>query len=360
VTKFLRQIAEGFSLWIDCVADAIVAVRGSFASSRTIELVEEAGEVFSVRMAGRNAAARGDAGRFRIADGGVIGSVPASLEAQLKSSRAELVLLPGRFVIRPLELPRRAGEFLEGIIRAQIDRLTPWSAGDAVFGWSKPVEIAHDRMVVTVAATARALVAPLVEAVGRLGADSIVVSTVPQDSGPQAVAIKVFEQRIAGALEIDRVRRVLLATIVGAGLVAGAATAASVVVGGDLQARRDEVAARIAARSAALRANLDSGRDSVLAALERRKHETPSSVIALEALSKILPDHTYVTELRIAGDKMQVTGVTRDAPSLIRLIEQSSHFTRATLFAPTTRSPSEPGDQFHIEARIEPVNTPRT
>jgi general secretion pathway protein L len=83
-------------------------------------------------------------------------------------------------------------------------------------------------------------------------------------------------------------------------------------------------------------------------------------VIVLEVLSQILPDHTYVTELRITGDKMQVVGVTRDAPSLIRLIEQSSQFTRATFFAPTTRSPTEPGEHFHIEARIEPVFTPRT
>src|SRR5262249_17529527 len=97
-----------------------------------------------------------------------------------------------------------------------------------------------------------------------------------------------------------------------------------------------------------------------IAGIMRRKHEVPSSVIVLEALSQILPDHTYVTELRITGDKMQVVGVTRDAPSLIRLIEQSKHFTRATFFAPTTRSPSDPGERFHIGAHIEPVYTPNT
>jgi hypothetical protein len=40
------------------------------------------------------------------------------------------------------------------------------------------------------------------------------------------------------------------------------------------------------------------------------------------------------------------------------LIEQSAYFTRATFFAPTTRSPSQSGDNFHIEAQIQPVFAP--
>jgi general secretion pathway protein L len=50
-------------------------------------------------------------------------------------------------------------------------------------------------------------------------------------------------------------------------------------------------------------------------------------------------------------------GITRDAPSLIPLIEQSQHFRRATFYAPTTRAPSDPGERFHIETRVEPRNT---
>ena len=357
---FLRQVADGFSRWMTSVAAAIVAMRGWFASTRSVELVEEGNGDFAVRVAEKKGgAARLEEGRIRIAGGKVLGPLPAGLAAKLKASRAEVMLQPGRFVFRPLELPRRASEFLDGIVRSQVDRLTPWSAAEAAFGWSPPTDAGNDRIVVTVAATARALVTPLVEAVAGLGADSIVVSTLVQSPDSHAATIKVFEHTVRGALEVRRVRHALIALLVGAGLLAGAAVTTEVVVGNDLEARQNDVARRIAARRIAMRAG-DSSADSALAALERRKHQTPSSVIVLEALSQILPDHTYVTELRITGDKMQVVGITRDAPSLIRLIEQSSQFTRATFFAPTTRSPTEPGERFHIEARIEPVSAPRT
>src|ERR1700682_5849672 len=115
--------------------------------------------------------------------------------------------------------------------------------------------------------------------------------------------------------------------------------------------------AAISRRRAAIRAGADGGDRSPVAALERRKYETPASVIVLEALTQVLPDHTYVTELHLAANKLQISGITRDAPSLIPLIEQSPHFTRATFYAPTTRAPSDPGERFHIETRVEPKNT---
>jgi general secretion pathway protein L len=357
---FLRQIGHALSRWIDCVAAWIVATSAKFVSAPGVRLVEERDGVFAMRPTGKDASAKTAPERIRIVNGEVVAAGSANAAAMLKASRAELMLQPESFVFRPLELPRRATEFLDGIVRAQIDRLTPWSAENAAFGWSAPAEIANDRVLVTVAATARSVVMPLVAAIAGLGADSIVVSTVPPGAQNGATAIKVFDQRVRGALEVHRVRRAIATALLVAGVLAGAAIAADVIVGDQLDARQADLAHRIAAQRAKLRAGGDAVRDSALAALERRRHETPSSVIVLEALSQILPDHTYVTELRIQGDKMQVVGVTRDAPSLIRLIEQSAHFTRATFFAPTTRSPSEPGEHFHIEARIEPVFTPHS
>jgi general secretion pathway protein L len=356
VMRLVGQMGDGLSRWIDCVAAAIVALRARFASTRVVRFVEGADGAFTVLPAEGDGS---QAERLRIVDGKLAAPPTAAAESKMRSSRIEIVLQSNRFVFRPLELPRRAGEFLDGIVRAQIDRLTPWPAEEAAFGYSAPSDIANDRIKLTVAATARALIAPFVQALGGLGADAIVVSTVAPDEGAGTAAIKVFEQSGRGGLEVQRLRRALIGILGAAGLLAATAIVADIVVGDGLQARQDDVVNKIAAHRATMRASLDTS-DSVVAGLERRKHETPSSVIVLEALSRIFPDHTYVTELRIVGDKVQVVGVTRDAPSLIRLIEQSAYFTRATFFAPTTRSPSQAGDNFHIEAQIQPIYAPPT
>ena len=231
------------------------------------------------------------------------------------------------------------------------------------FGWSTPTEAGSDRIVVTIAATARAKIAPYVQALGAFNPQSIAVFTAPQEALAGAAPIKILEDQRHGTVNVHRIRRGLVALLVLSAVLAGAAASADFVVGGNLAERQDELARKISQRRAAIRSFGELSGDSAAGAeriLARRKHTNPSTVLVLEALSQILPDHTYVTELRIENDKLRVIGVTQDAPSLIRLIEQSPQFTRATFFAPTTRSPADPGERFHIEARIEPVFSPRS
>ena len=175
----------------------------------------------------------------------------------------------------------------------------------------------------------------MIDATGA-GAD-VSVSTATPDAAP----IRVFDQSARGVLDVSKVRRALVAVLLAAGLLAGGSLSAAAVYGFKLGGEQDEMTRRIAERRVALRAGREGGKQvaSPLRALERRKYQTAASVIVLDVLSQILPDHTYVTELRIEGDKLRVIGVTRDAPALI-LIEQSPYFTRATFFAPTTRAPS--------------------
>jgi general secretion pathway protein L len=353
----LGDIGTAFSLWIDGVARTLGGAAERFKSRQQVQFAQDE-DGFTVQLTqpergkgrGKSRAATLPAHRVRIADGIVSDPLPPEWAAALRGSKAELVLQPSSFLFRPLELPKRAGEFLEGIVRSQIDRLTPWTASDAVYHWTPPGEAGNDRIVLTVVATARALVAPLVRAVTDLGATSVVVSTVAP--GAEPIPVTVLEQSARGAVELGRIRTALLAAFV----VTGLAATASLIASGFLADYYDEQAQQIQRRIAARRVELRAGQDgdSSTALLAKRKHTTPSSVMVIEELSALLPDHTYATEVRIEGDKLQVVGITHDAPSLIQIMEQSPHFTRATFFAPTTRAASDPGERFHIEAHIRP------
>lgn len=349
-----REVAELFSRWIDRVAAAIVEARAAFRPRRLVRLVEQEDGVFALQdpLPGTDALPS-----VRIAGGTLDAAEPDKLQEVLRGARVELVLQPRRFVFRLLELPRRASDFLDGIVRSQIDRLTPWSAADAAFGWHPSEEAGSDRMVVTVAATARTLIDPFVAAIAGLGADTVIVSAALQSPQPDARPIRIFEQNAGRAGGLRRVRRILLGLLAGAGILAAASVAASAIVGAAIETQRDDLSRAAAERRAAMKQGHGTPSEAELD-LQRRKRQTPSAVIVVEALSRILPDDTYLSELRILGGKLQIVGLTRDAPSLIRLIEQTPHFRKATFFAPTTRSPADSGEHFSIEARIEPVFVP--
>src|SRR3954471_1481110 len=201
-----------FSRWIDTTAQTIVGLTASFGTRKTVQVIEEDGGAF-VMQSDRGAPSGLPFERVQIADGKIAGAHPDSILAMLNGSRAELKLRPARVLFRPLELPQRATEFLGGVVRAQIDRLTPWPANDAAFGGREPVAAGTDRVVVTVAATARALVQPLVDALVAAGAEAVAVTATPADGA----AITVLDHRAAGSLDFTRVRNALAAVLIGAG-----------------------------------------------------------------------------------------------------------------------------------------------
>src|SRR5262245_34000663 len=176
----LRRIADGISSWIEIVAEVIVASISWLRAGRRVQLVEGEGDTFSIQIGTKSGLA---VPPFRLLSGGPPNALPADLTATLRGTAVEVGLRPDQSRFRPRELPKRATEFLDGIIRAQIDRLTPWSAGDALFGWTQPAEAPNDRISLMVVATARARIAPYLHALTGLGANAIVVSARPQD-GP--------------------------------------------------------------------------------------------------------------------------------------------------------------------------------
>ncbi|PNG24500.1 PilN domain-containing protein [Methylocella silvestris] len=366
--SFIDTLSARASHWLDEVATATLAWRETFRPPRFARLAECDDGAFTIEDsappgakggAGARKAegkARAGAGRIQMKDGVVIASDSVALGQILSGARVEIELRPDRFLFRPLYLPRRAADFLEGIVRAQIDRLTPWGPAEAAFGCLPSTETAGDRMLVTVAATSRRLLTPYVDAIAPFGVERVIISTrAPAAGNPQSGTepVKIFEQKIGAALDARRLRRWLAGLLIGLGLLCAIALAVSALATSELQSRLEDINHKITERRAALGSGADPTGAAALA-LRQRKSDAPSMIVVYDELSRILPDDSYLTELRVESDKVQIVGVARDATGLIRLIEQSPQFTHAVFFAPTTRLPSDAGQHFFIEAHISP------
>lgn len=339
------------STFIDDVAAGAACLGAALRPSHGIELVEQADGSFLVMDMRRKGAERGNGLSLRIDGGGIADPISPAARSALARSSVDVRLAPSHFVFRSLELPEGARQFLDGVVRSQIDRLTPWSASEAALGWSEPTDAGAGQFSITVAATARSLVAPIASAAMAAGAAQVRMSTRAGDGeGP---VIPVFSQDIGGRNGGRGLRRGLVAGLALTGLAFTISLGAWLVAGAGRDARLIDVQNRIAERRSALMNRRGPAAEEALKALEARKWAAPSAVMVLEALSKTLPDDAHLTELHIEGGKVQIAGSAASAPELIKLIEQSRRFAKATFFAPTVRGPHG-GESFHIEAHIEP------
>jgi general secretion pathway protein L len=74
-----------------------------------------------------------------------------------------------------------------------------------------------------------------------------------------------------------------------------------------------------------------------------------------DELSRILPDHTFLTETRIAEGRVTLSGFSADAAHLVRIIDQSPRFSAAALAAAITPDAGEHKDRFSISFKVRGV-----
>jgi general secretion pathway protein L len=349
----ISEIKAFFGEWIAAVARAIDFALGRYARRSLILLSESGDQTFTAKLKSAKGLKLREAS-FRLAQGRAVPPLPPEWATAFRGGRVEAIMASDQLLFRPLDFPKQAVDFLEGMIRTQIDRLTPWTADDVVFGWSPPT-LSNERVEITLAATPKQQIQPLVQFATGMGAASLAAFALHPVAAGKLADIRLFDQRLSGAIgrALD-LPRILRLTLLSTAFAAAASLLIAAYLANDLDSEQQQLMRRISERRAALRLSPNAG-GSAFTLLAKRKQTSPSAVLVLEALSQALPDTTYATELRIGGDKVQVVGMTQDAPSLIRLLERSPQFARATFFAPTTRAQNEPGERYHIEARITPT-----
>ncbi|MHC2187986.1 hypothetical protein ACVJF1_000619 [Bradyrhizobium diazoefficiens] len=237
----LNSLRGVLDAWTGTVAGAVVAGLERVVAPRVVRLVETETGAFALEVTKPEDVPN----EIAFEDGKFVG---ANLAQIVRGSRVEIVLRPARFLFRPLELPARAADFLDGIVRAQIDRLTPWSASEAVFGCSPPVAHGGESITTEIAAAPRRLAMGYVEAVSGFHPSAIAIVTEAGGGG----RIKVFEQKSRGAIDPVRLSRTLQAVLALAVVAAVVGSVAAGYLADSLSAQESELERQITQRRAAL------------------------------------------------------------------------------------------------------------
>lgn len=266
--------------------------------------------------------------------------------------------LPGPDVVsRAMTVPAQARDLLAGIVRNQFERLFPWRASQAAYGFHVVAGADANILNVQVLAASRAA---LDDACGELGALGLRVDRVVAGDGRGSVAPPItLWSRLADATDssLSRTRRTiggLMAALVGLAVVVNVW---AFMAAASADSESDDVGSRLATLQRQIKGTSSREQIAALPPAERAqalKETQPVAVVVVEALSRALPETSYLTELNIDGPTLRLVGVAGDAPSLIAPLEQSGHFKDVHFFAPTTRNADGGRFVFHIEARVEP------
>ena len=357
------RIGAIWKRWIEVLATLYLSWRESGRERRSLIVTRE-----NEHVVVRRAEPSRDAMLRDAQDGSIIATLTPGMEISAEIQRAAqnnfvVFEFPGdKIFVQRITVPAQARKFLGGVIRNQIERLSPWPANDVVYGFKAEAGVGDAAAVeVRILMAARSDVEAALHDLAALGlqVDRVVARDAGSEGVDEPAGSVTLWSRLADTSR-DSVGGV--ARKIGIGVAASVAASVAVSLWALTSAAsiRDE-SEGMAARSKVLQRQVQTGRTAASMAsmppAERAwasKEMSTSSVIVMEALSRALPESAYVTDIRLEKENLRIVGLADDAPGLLAPLQKSGHMTDVRFFAPTARGPDGKRFRFSIEARVQP------
>ena len=327
LTEFKRGLNAFLSWWGGQLAALVPSVLRRWFQPDTGQIVFDiTGDKIIVDQVSQRSHREIDRIEARPDDTAVEAATLAPVIGRLRMDRYDVVLrIPAAHALRKtLTMPRAAADNLRQVLTFEMDRQTPFSADQVYFdylvGAASPSSETMDVELVACpkgdvdAAIERArawrIRPTIVDIAGGGRKEPARINLRPVSPGRKSgsgmtrltaglAVIAVLLGAVALFLQLDRQRRT-------AELMQAEANKAKVVATAAAKLRENIV-------------ELAGGAEF----LAKRKRATPRFVETLDALTRLLPDDTWLQQLRINGDEVRLTGFSAAASSLIGLIEQS-------------------------------------
>ena len=299
------------------------------------------------------------------------GTAPVEIEARLRrvinrhKDSTLLVLGDDDALTCSDLLPAAAEGDLGRIMSHKLDLLTPWSAEQSYVA-HKVLGRRRDGMLeVLVAAASRPRLDDLLRDLASLGVRPAGVDVALPGSGEPTAGVDLL--RTATPERRGGIARLLLA--VGVLLLC----AALGVIGWQIQQRRQllDQQSRLVAGLEQRLADLPDlqARIETLRAQARffadDRSSRPSPLLVLEVLSRLLPDTVWLTEIRLDGSELFISGLAEDASTLVPLVEGAPEFEQVRFQAPSTRvtvrgaeDREREVERFSLRAVVDPAVEP--
>jgi general secretion pathway protein L len=360
----LRPGLSGFwSWWTHALASWLpLRVRELFGLARERLLMQVAADSLRLTLE-RGDASRG-LGQFPWSADSALDDPLAPLLDQRTADLPRWLVLPAATGLRrPMLLPSAAADRLRDVLAFEIDRQTPFAAADVqydarVTGRRGDGQIELELVVVPsqVLEAALAGLGPLARTL--TGVDM-------QSGGGRTLGVNL----LPGARRHRRVDPWLGWNLALAAVAVIAIAAAMWQMLANRESSASAFEREVAERAEQARAVAAQKRQLVdlvegMAFLQATRTGRPTTVEVLEELSRRLPDTTYLEKLSIENDRLLLIGLSSEASSLIRRLEDSALWRSPALTGALQPDPRSGRDRFTLIAELaitQPANasTPR-
>lgn len=261
------------------------------------------------------------------------------------------IVVPAReCLVRELTVPGAALARMDDVLRFDIEANLPFRCRDLHHGWYLKESCgAGDANVIVHVMIKKELLAPLIDTVtqARLPLREIAVAGADGQLLPVNL-LERSERRRAGAV---RASTTLLAATAALAVILSLAAFVLTIINLNQGLAAAEEALQANAREAkAVRQGATAAEQTTaqLRQVRLRKRDAVSLVAIWEEVSRILPDGTWLTELKIDDGKVRIDGQSANASELIGALAQSKLFSNVAFASPVTRDQQRGFERFQI------------
>jgi general secretion pathway protein L len=264
--------------------------------------------------------------------------------------------MPAEKVLRiAAPLPLAAERNLDQVVGFEFERLLPFRRNEAYYTHRI---LARDKLArslqIELTALPRAEIDALVQPASRAG---LHITAVEIPAGAPGAAPSFIALERGGQPGRATRGRLVLIPLVAIVLILAATAIALPFWRAEERVDRLTVELATARREAELSAKLQNQIDAHLRdqhfLIDRRQH-TPTVTELLDALTRLTPDDTWLTELQIIGTDVRLTGASSSATALLGLITQSASFRNAAFRSPVVQDQRLGREHFDLGAQIAP------